>query len=244
MKLYCWSLFFLVLVFVPFRSNANEPVIWGYGHFAPYLYMQEDGQPRGPYADMVNNIFKHADIEYKAVLAPKRRVRKTINDGSIDFAIGPLTVLDDLNNFYISRAIVAKIYLRAYWIGNQEAVTQATDLNGQSVILITSFDYSGLRDHIENPINNVTLAVNVEDHRRALSALLMKRGKYMLGYHAPVDLIQLEMNIQDLNSYPMIQNEMYLIINKSVKNSRKIMDKLEVSYSAIYSNNINGETDN
>ena len=226
------------------RSNANEPVIWGYGHFPPYLYRQENGQPFGPYADIVKSIFKHADIKFQAVLAPNRRVRKTINDGSTEFAISPLSVLDDLDDFHISRAIVAKIDLRAYWIGDQKAITQASDLNGQSVILITSFDYSGLRNYIENPDNKVTLAVNVEDHKRALSALSINRATYMLGYRAPVDLMQLEMNIQDLNSYPMIQNDMYLIINKSVKNSRQIMDRLEASYLAIYLNNVDVETDN
>jgi len=175
---------------------------------------------------------------------PNRRPRKMINEGTTGFAIGSLIALDDPSDFYISRRSVARIGVRVYWIGEQTAVTQASDLNRQSVILITSFDYSGLRNYIQNPDNKVTLAVNVEDHKRALSALSINRATYMLGYRAPVDLMQLEMNIQDLNSYPMIQNDMYLIINKSVKNSRQIMDRLEASYLAIYLNNVDVETDN
>jgi polar amino acid transport system substrate-binding protein len=223
---------------------ASEPVIWGYGYFPPYLYMRDDGQPHGPYADIVKNIFQHAGLEYQSVQAPNRRARQSINDGSVEFAISPLTTLDNPENFYISRVIVARIDLRAYWMGNQNAVIQASDLKGQSVILIASFDYSGLRDYIENPDNKVNLAVNVEDHNRALLALSLKRATYMLGYRAPVDLMQLEMNIQDLHSYPLIQTDMYLIINKSVKNSRQIMDKLEVSYAALYSSKVGGETVN
>jgi hypothetical protein len=144
--------------------------------------------------------------------------------------------LADSDDFYYSRAKVAKIDLRVYWIGEHSPVTEASDLNHQSVILISSYEYSGLRDYIENPDNNVDLAVNVEDHERALLALSLKRGNYLLAYRAPVDLIQLEMNIQGLNSYPIIQTDMYLIINKSVNNSRQIMDKLENSYSALYAN--------
>jgi hypothetical protein len=69
--------------------------------------------------------------------------------------------------------------------------------------MTSSFDYSGLRDYIENPDNKVTLTVSVEDHRRVLSTLSVKRGTYMLGYRAAVELMQLEMNIQDLHSHPI-----------------------------------------
>jgi polar amino acid transport system substrate-binding protein len=165
-----------------------------------------------------------------------------IIDGSIEFAISPINTVGNLNDFYFSRNIVAKIDLRVYWIGEQPPVTQASDLNRQSLILISSFEYSGLRDYVENVDNKVTVAVNVEDHKRALSALSVKRGTYMLGYRAPVELMQLEMNIQNLHSYPIIQTDMYLMINKSVKNSRQIMDKLEASYLALYPNNGDGKT--
>lgn len=237
MVLRCRTILFLVIAFVPYGSFANEPIIWGFGNFPPYLYMDDDGQPHGPYADVVTNLFKHADIKYQTLLAPNRRVKKMILDGSIQFAIGPKNTIDNPDDFYFSRAIVAKIDLRVYWIGEQSPVTQASDLNQQSVILISSFNYSGLRDYIDDPKNNVTIAVNVEDHKRALSALTYKRGNYMLGYRGPVDLMQLEMNIQDLHSYPIIQTDMRLLINKSVKNSRQIMDKLELAYSELYPNN-------
>lgn len=221
------------------RLSASEPLVWGYGDFRPYLYMHEDGQPYGPYADIVKNVFKHADIEYQTLRAPNRRVKKMILDGTIEFAISPKNTIDNPNDFYFSRAIVAKIDLRVYWIGKQPPITQVSDLYRQSVILISSFEYSGLRAYVENVDNKVTVAVNVEDHKRALSALAVKRGNYMLGYRAPVELMQLEMNIQDLHSYPMIQTDMYLMIHKSVKNSRQIMDKLNLSYSVLYLNNVN-----
>jgi polar amino acid transport system substrate-binding protein len=243
-KLHCKPLLLLFIFFVPLSVAANEPVIWGYGHFPPYLYMREDLQPQGPYADIVKNIFKHAQLDIQAVHAPNRRIRQSINDGTIEFVIGPLTSLDNSEDFYISRAIVARIDLRVYWIGNQNAVTQASDLNGESVILIASFDYSGLRDYVENPDKKVNLAVNVEDHKRALMALSFKRGTYMLGYREPVDLMQLEMKIQDLHSYPIIQTDMYLILNKSVRNSRQIMNKLELAYSELYTQTVDSVSAN
>jgi hypothetical protein len=56
----------------------------------------------------------------------------------------------------------------------------------------------------------------------------------MLGYRQPIDLMRLEMNVQDLHSYPILQTDIHLFINKSVKNSRQIMDKLELAYSELY----------
>ena len=78
--------------------------------------------------------------------------------------------------------------------------------------------------------------MNVEDHWRALAALSVKRGTYILGYRVAVELMQLEMNIQDLHSHPVKQTDLYLIINKSVKNSRQIMNKLEFSFAVLYPN--------
>ncbi len=239
LKLHPNSLFLLFIFIVPVWSHADEPLTWGYGHFPPYLYIQEDGKPHGPYADIVKGIFKHAGIEYKSLLAPNRRLRKMMTSGLIDFAVSPKYNLGESTSFYYSRAKVATIDLRVYWIGENPVITKASDLNNQSVIMISSYEYSGLRNYIENPDNNVDLAVDVEDHERALLALSLKRGTYLLAYRAPVDLIQLEMNIQELNSFPLIQTDMYLIINKSVKNSRQIMDKLETSYSTLNANKLN-----
>jgi hypothetical protein len=56
--------------------------------------------------------------------------------------------------------------------------------------------------------------------------------------------MQLEMNIQDLYSYPIIQTDMYLMIHKSVKNNRQIIGKLDISYSVLYPNNVDAETVN
>jgi hypothetical protein len=91
-----------------------------------------------------------------------------------------------------------------------------------------------LRDYIKDPNNNVKLAVEVENHKRALSALSKGRATYMLGYRQPVELMQLEMNVQNLNSPPLLKTASHLFINKSVKNSRQIMDKLETAYSELY----------
>jgi polar amino acid transport system substrate-binding protein len=213
---------------------ATEPLQWVYGHFPPYIYMGQDFKPYGFHADIIKSILKHADIEYQPVFVPNRRARKMVNDGFVPLAMAPLVALKNPDDFHISPNIVVKIDLHTYWIGKQKPVTKSSDLNGESVVLITSFNYSGLRDYIEDPTNKVKLAVEVENHKRALSALDKGRATYMLGYKEPVDLMQLEMNVQNLNSYPLLQTNNHLFINKSVKNSRQIMDKLEQAYFELY----------
>jgi polar amino acid transport system substrate-binding protein len=218
-------------------------LIWGVSEFPPYINAHPDGQIYGPIPDIVKNTFKHAGIEYSSVYSPKRRANKALNEGLTDFSVGALFALDNLDNFYVSHVPLAKIELQSYWIGEQKPVFQAIDLKGQSVVLITTFEYSGLRNYIENPDNKVTLAVDVEDHRRALSALLLNRATYMLGYRTPTDLALSEMDIQNLNSQTITQTDIYLVLNKSVKNSRQIMDKLDASFSVLYQNNADRDRD-
>lgn len=224
----------LLLAYPLTHSHANEPVVWGYGHFPPYLSVRQDGQPQGPYAELVREVFSHAGIEYQTAHAPNRRTRQSINAGRVEFAIGPVTSIDNPHKFYLSKVPVANIELRAYWLGRKDPIKQVADLKGQSVILIASYGYSGLRSYIEDPVNEVRLSVDVEDHKRALLALSINRGNYMLGYRKPTELVQLEMNVPDLQSHSLLQIDMYFIIRKSVSNSRHIMDKLEQAYMALY----------
>lgn len=222
------------------HSAADEQLKWVYGHVPPYIFMGEDFKPYGFHAEIIKNILKHANIKYQPIFVPNRRAKKMVNDGSIPFAMAPLVALENRDDFNISPNIVIKIDLHAYWIGEQKPINQASDLNGESVVLITSFNYSGLRDYIEDPKNKVKLTVEVENHKRALTALSKGRANYMLGYRQPVDLMQLEMNVQNLNSRLLLQTDNHLFINKSVKNSRQIMDKLERAYSELYLQAVDG----
>lgn len=234
MIVHCRPLILVVSMLLSQCLRADEPVIWGYAQFPPYIYTLPNDQPAGPFADIVASTFKHAKIEFQPLYTPNKRTRQAINNGLTDFGIGPASVLENPQDFYFSNQVVAKIDMRVYWIADQKPVTEVTGFNNSSVILITSFQYSGLRQYIEDPRNNVELTVNVEDHRRALSALSLNRATYMLGYHAPVELMQLEMNVANLNSYPLKQADIYMFINKSVKNSRLIMNKIDAAYAELY----------
>jgi polar amino acid transport system substrate-binding protein len=220
------------------HSRADEPLVWGFADFPPYIEAKANGQPYGSLAEMVQNIFQHADIDYLPLHTPNKRIRKLISEGFVGFSIGPLTAIDNPDDFYMSKAAVAKIETRSYWIGEQNPVMQATDFYGQSVVLITSYQYSGLRDYLENPNNKVSIAANVEDHKRALTALLLKRATYMLGYSKPTELIQLQMNVENLHSFPLNEIKMYFYIHKSIKNSRQVMDRLDKSHAELYPNHV------
>ena len=232
-------LLLFILVSTASHSRADKPLIWGFASFPPYLDTQSNGQPFGLIADIVKNTFAHAGVEYLPFQTPNKRTRKVVNQGFVDFSIGPMTAVENPDNFYRSQGWVAKIELRSYWIGEQPPVTQASDLIGQSVVLISSYHYSGLRNFVENPSNNVFLALNVEDHGRALIALSLKRATYMLGYRQPTDLMQLEMKILNLHSFSLNETYVYFFIHKSVKNGQQIMDKLDKSFAELYPNNIN-----
>jgi hypothetical protein len=129
----------LGFLLVSWLSAANEPLKWVYGHVPPYIYMGDDLNPYGFHAEIIKNILKHADIEYQPVFIPNRRAKKMVNEGFIPFAMAPLVALENVDDFHISPTIVVEIDLQIYWIGEQKPITKASDLNGHSVVLISSF---------------------------------------------------------------------------------------------------------
>jgi polar amino acid transport system substrate-binding protein len=233
-------LFFIIVLIslcMPMQSRADEPLVWGFSQFMPFIYANAAGQPAGPFAEKVMSTFAHANIDIQGLYTPKRRANRIINQGIIDFSTGAMEALDNPDDFYISRTAMQKIDLRFYWLGEKKPVTGAADLQDESVILITAFQYGGLRDFIENPINKVVLAADVEDHQRALSALLLNRGDYLLGYHTPINSIKSELNVQSLHSHSIQQIEIFFFIHRSVKNGQQLMDRLEVAHAELYGSN-------
>lgn len=213
---------------------ANKAIMWGYSPFSADLYSDTNGQPKGRYADIVINTLNHANLKFETTLEPNRRARKTIADGDVNFFISVHTSVESPENFYTNQVPIDKLRLRAYWIGDRPAVTLTTDLIGQSVILIASFQYAGYRHFIEDPNNNVTLAVNVGDHRRALAALSLGRASYMLGYERPISSLQQEMQVANLHSSLIVESNLHMYLSKSVNNSRHIMDQIDKAYAELY----------
>jgi hypothetical protein len=72
-------------------------------------FLYERWPTAGAFCWFFKSIFKHADIEYQALLTSNRRVGKTMNDGSSNFTIGALTLLAKPDNDYISRDILDEI---------------------------------------------------------------------------------------------------------------------------------------
>jgi hypothetical protein len=64
-------------------------------------------------------------------------------------------------------------------------------------------------------------------------ALVLNRANYMLGYQAQVELVKQDIDVNNLNSSTMMDIDIHMFINKSVKNSREIMDKIDIAFSEL-----------
>jgi polar amino acid transport system substrate-binding protein len=211
--------------------------VWGFSPFLPYLYLDASGEPKGQYADIVKNVFKHASIQYEVLQTPNRRTLKLINNGQITFGLGPKIILDEPANYYISSFPVTTIELRAYWQGQKPPIDKLVRLRGTRLILISAYSYAGIREYIMDKHNNISLAVDVEDHTRAMQALAIGRGDYMLGYKGPAEDAVAELKIDGINSSSLKTVNMHFLISKSVENGQAIMDRLDASYQDLYTNN-------
>ena len=226
--------FLILLISLPVSANTQEPLVWGFSTFVPYLYLDNQGEPRGQYAEIVKNVFEHADVEYEVIESPNRRSKKLIDNGIITFGIGPKTILDNPEEYYFSKPSVSRIELRTYWQGEKKPINNAVELRGSRAILISSYTYSGIRDFITDEKNNIELAVDVEDHTRALQALILDRGDYMLGYKGPTEDALAELKVDKIYSSNLLTMDMYFLISKSVENGQAIMDRLDASYQYLY----------
>lgn len=220
----------LLLFCATLTCHAEDEIRWGFAEFPPHLYLDANGNPNGEFARIVQTIFKQAGIEYQILNRPNRRALNAINTGLSEFSIGPVFVLDNPEDYYISEAVVAKVTVSAFWVGNKSPIVNMDDLVSRSVILISSFKYAGYRDFIENPTNKVTLAVNVENHVRALRALSRGRADYMLGYRAPTLLADLEVQIASLNSSDLYDVDIRFFLRKSATHAEEKMRKLQTAY--------------
>jgi hypothetical protein len=232
LNLLCYS---LILCSLPcFSAYAKAPLIWTVANFAPHIYIDNQNQVLGPIGEIGTNILAHAGLDYKINHTSNKRAEQFINKEHAEFGMSSIYTLEKPEDFYISQYAVHKVQLRAYWFGEHEPVLQASDLRQQSLILIGGLKYAGLRDYIEDPSNQVTLAVDVENHQRALQALKLARATYMLGYHFPVVHAQRETKLKDLHSNVITELGIHFYIKKTSANSQKTMQDLEAAYQLLY----------
>ena len=228
-------LYLLLLIFLYSPTLAiAETLRWGYLNFPPFNYEDKNGIARGSLVDIVNSVSSKAHISIGAYQYPNRRAYQMIDDGRINFAVIPKSLIVNQQHHLISQFPVAHLTLNVYWIGNKSPINKISELQGASVILITALQYGNGREYLENKANNISIAINVENHRRAFEALLLGRADYMLGYAGPTRMVLNSKSIENLQSSQVSKHKVYFVLAKETKDAANIMQSLEHAYVDIY----------
>ncbi|MEE2002295.1 transporter substrate-binding domain-containing protein [Alkalimonas sp. MEB108] len=212
---------------LPTRASAAEPLHWGFVHFPPFYYLDEQGQAAGSLADFVAELMIELDRDYTFGQYPTRRMIHLLNEGSLDFAVVMTSVLKDQRLYRISQSPVTSMQLAAYWLDNRPAVERIGDLFGARVVLMGGFSYGGIRHMLEPDYGIVREVIEVHQHALGIEALRMNRGDYLLNYKETATL-QLPENEAAAIHYRVLSTiDVHFLLRADLPGSEALMQKIE-----------------
>lgn len=213
--------------------TLQKPLRWGYYDFPPYIYTDEHGQPAGEMALLLNGLMNDLDIPYQAKVYPNRRFIKLLETQQIDFSFSVKSSFTQSKKVIFSRFPIRIIEFRVYWLnGSTPNITQLQDLVGKPLLTIAGLNYGGLIN--EPPFNQMRSTI-VENHERALNALVLGRASYLLAYRLPIEQALVNKGIVPLNYFSVQKTPVFMALSTEVTNAAELMSNLENSYQTLFS---------
>lgn len=213
--------------------TLQKPLRWGYYDFPPYIYTDEHGDPAGEMAMVLDGLMNDLDIPYQPLVYPNRRFIKLLEEQQLDFSFSVKASFKQPENVIFSRFPIRVVEFRVYWLnGETPNVTQVEDLIGKPLLTIAGFNYGGLTD--TPPFNEMRSTI-VENHERALNALVLGRASYLLAYRFPTEQAILNTESVSLNYFSVRKTPVFMALNSKVANASELMSQLENSYQKLFS---------
>jgi polar amino acid transport system substrate-binding protein len=212
--------------------SLQDPLRWGYYDFEPYIYTDQNGKPAGEMATVLKGLMNDLDIPFRALPYPNRRFIKLLENQQLDFTFAVKSSFTQPEKVIFSRFPVAIIELRVYWLKGKTAdITQVQDLVRKPLLTLAGFAYGGL---INRPPFNEVRSTTVENHERALRALILGRASYLLDYRLPVEQVLLNTDGVSLNFLPVHKTPVFMALSTEVVNATELMSSLESSYQKLF----------
>lgn len=183
------------------------------------------GQPDSPMNRLAEVLMARAGLKWHGVPYPASRLFSNLKDGTTNFAI--LVRAPSLKECCLfSQKPVYSTELKVYAIGDKPSVKVREDLAGKRVITIRGYSYAGMLKYIADPANRVTNEV-ASTHKAAFEMLVAARADYLLDYASAAGDILAESPIRDLQSTPLSQLDIYLILSRTYPKAEELMARLE-----------------
>ena len=223
-------LLMLMSVLCSAKVYGNEPLVWGYIDFPPRMAAGHDDHPNGELAGVVQGILASLNITYEPLVLPTRRMLLEVQKNSIDLALLTPSQVANPENYLFSHSIFGCVELHAFWIPeNTPPIETLNDLNFQRLIFINGFRYPGLREKIE-PKG----IVGVEGHDRALQALKLKRGDYLLGFERAINTLLSRQGEPDLARLKIMQFPIFVVLNREYHEAPTLIEQVDAAHHQLY----------
>ncbi len=224
------------------HDNALE-IEYGYPDQSIFVATTNDkGHPDSPMKLVAAALMKRAGLSWHAMPYPAKRLFDNLKNGTTNFSI--LVRAASLAECCIfSEKPVYSTTLNVYSIGDEPAIASRMDLIGKHIITIRGYSYAGLRKFISDPVNKITNEI-AGTHKAAFEMLKDQRADYLLDYASAAHDILSKNPIKGIQSTPINQLDIFLVLSKSYPDAENLMIKLEkiastLDINAILKGNIN-----
>ncbi len=218
----------VLTLIVPVDSHAADNIDIKYGYPNQSIFVATINgkeQPTTPMLFVADELFKRANLTWRATAYPAKRLFNNFKNGKTNFSI-LVRASSLLDSCIFSKKPVYSTTLNLYYIGNKTPITKKEDLSGTRVATIRGYSYGKLRKFIEDPKNNITNEVT-NTHSSALRMLELGRVDYVLDYASAAEDIIAENSISNLQSNTLSQLKIFLVLSKSYPNANELMNRLE-----------------
>lgn len=235
LKLY----FLLVSVFaltfcLPSVSFAKEKLTLCCVEFAPFFYINSDGEISGTLVNTAQQIISEAGYDIKYKIMPPKRVPIAIAEGSVDVWFGLTSTLKDIA--VISKHVVASMNLTSYTIGTKELIKTPQDLIGKKIVILRGYTYGGLISFIKDPENFIEYH-EVNSQEAAINFLKLGRADYLLDYEAAIKKFTKNNQIKNLSAQLIQSLDIQIAIPKIKPNAKELLAELVAAHQRITNQN-------
>ncbi len=206
-------------------GNSVE-IEYGYPDQSIFVATVNDrGQPDTPMTSLAEALMTRAGLSWHAEPYPAKRLFSNLRNGTTPFSI-LVRASSLLDSCIFSKKPVYSTTLNIYNTGDKAPVKSRKDLVGKQIVTIRGYSYGGLLKFISDPANRITNEV-AGTHKAAFKMLANNRADYLVDYASAAEDILSQSPIPGIQSNPIKQLDIFLVLSRRYPNAEQLMVKLE-----------------
>lgn len=210
-------------------ASDTQTLNYGYFVFPPYHYKIGD-RLTGHYYEYVKKLAAAAGFRLNPIPLPRKRIYTLIDEGVIELWTG--AKIDDLirHKVIFSKKPIDQINIYLYSTTPIPKDLELRKVTNQSIVLILGYRYNDLAKPLENP-RQTNIIHHVKSHKQGVHLLSGRHLNYFVGYEGPAEDEFRKSTSQPIYRLLLGSQDIYLKINKKLKDHQRIMDRFEVQIS-------------